>query len=277
MTVVRCCSLVMLVAALLVADVCAGQQITRMSDRREITFDRMVQEIAPARVVMVGETHDVKTHHDLELEVIRALHARGVPLAIGLEMFVAASQPELDSWSGGTMPEQSFRQVYARNWSLEWGLYRDIFLFARQHQIPFVALNIPPPIMAKVVAQGFASLTPEEKQDLPPDVTCAVNTPYTEFLRRVFSQHTGNRRSFTYFCEAQTLRNNGMAWNIARYARTHPGRKVVTLAGAWHAVKTGIPEQLARYGDFPVSVILPELPGFSLEAASFMDADYFYR
>ena len=277
MTIVRCWAIVMLICAGLLADTCAAQQITRMSDRQEIGFAPMMQELAGARVILVGETHDDKKHHDLQLEVLRMLHARGVPLAIGLEMFVTESQRELDKWSDGTMPEQSFRQVYSRNWSVEWRMYRDIFLFAREHRIPLIALNVPQPIMAKVAAHGFASLSREDKKELPPDVTCVLNTPYTEFLRKVYSEHIANHGSFTYFCEAQTLRNNEMAWNIARYARAHPGQTVVTLAGAWHVVKNGIPEQLARYGELPCKVILPELPVFPIEAASFLDADYFFR
>ena len=199
-------------------------------------------------------------------------------MAIGLEMFQADSQQALDAWTEGKLSEQDFRKVYERNWSLDWSLYRDIFIFARDNQIPMIGLNIPKELATKVSRQGFASLTPEEKKDLPAGTTCDLNTPHTAFLKSSFQEvfkHVTNGRVFTYFCEAQTLRNSGMAMNIARYVKKHPGRKIVALAGIWHAVKNAIPEQLGLNGSkLADTVILPDLPELNSANASPELADY---
>ena len=256
---------------------CEAQQIIRMSDRQGVSLAQMMDDIKGSKVILVGETHHEKNHHELQLDVIRALHEKGIPLAIGLEMFPSESQRKLDRWNEGKIIEPSFKWVYSQYWSEEWLLYRDIFVYARDNHIPLIALNTPRQTMRKVMEQGFASLEPAEKKDLPPDVTCVLDTAYTGFLKKVYSEHIKNEKSFTYFCEAQTLYNNGMAWNIAKYLKTNPTRTIVTLAGVWHVVKNGIPQQLEHYLDVSYKVIIPELPGFSYENASSRDADYFFK
>jgi len=256
---------------------CDARQIIRMSDREGIGLEQMITDVQGSRVILIGETHTTKSHHELQLAIIRALHEKGIPLAIGLEMFPAESQQKLDKWNEGKFIEPSFRWIFSQNWSGDWLLYRDIFVYARVNHIPLVALNISRQTMSKVMHGGFSSLGPADKKNLPPDVTCVLDTRYTEFLKMVYSGHTKNDETFTFFCEAQTLYNNGMAWNVARYLKSNPKRTIVILAGAWHVVKNAIPEQLERFPGVTCNVIIPELPGFSNEDASSRDADYFFK
>lgn len=271
--------LITLVACLaLTTEAYAHVVITRMSDSRNVNFPQMLTEMERSDLILMGEAHNDKNHHEMQLALIRSLSDRGTPLAIGLEMMQADSQQRLDDWTEGRMNEESFRAVFAENWSEDWPMYRDIFIFARDNHIPMVAINVPKAIVRKVSNQGFASLTPEEKKDLPQGTSCDLNNPYTELLKRSFRDvfvHAMNRKIFIHFCEAQTLRNSGMAMNIARYAKRHPGTKIVVLTGIWHAVKSAIPEQLKRNGSKLVStVVLPELPGSGTESAAASEADF---
>jgi len=138
-----------------------------------------------------------------------------------------------------------------------------------------IAVNIPKNVVRKVMQQGFASLGASDKKDLPPDVTCILGTSYTEFLKKVYSQHVNNEQAFTYFCEAQALYNNGMAWNILKYREKYPKSKIVVITGALHAIKAGVPDQLKQRGTISYKVILPALPEFNLQNATTDDADYF--
>jgi len=209
--------------------------------------------------------------------VIRSLRAKKIPLAIGLEMFQADNQKQLDEWTDGRMTEQSFKAVYDGNWSYDWSLYRDIFVFARDNHIPMIALNIPKELVFKVARQGFASLTPEERKNLPSGVTCDLNGPQTEFLKRTFQEvfkHEASGKVFTYFREAQAVRNSGMAMIIANDQKMHPGRKLVALAGTWHAVKHGIPEHLAGASSPGYKVIIPEIAELNTRNATTAITDY---
>jgi uncharacterized iron-regulated protein len=272
------CILILAISLVLTVDAYAATIVTRVSDKQSVTLPYLISQAKRSDLVLVGEAHDDKAHHEMQLTLIRALCTPQSPFVIGLEMFQADSQPELDNWTAGKLSETDFQKIYARNWSLDWALYRDIFLYARDNQIPMVALNISKELVAKVSRSGFASLTPEESRYLPEGATCDLNNPHTAFLKSSFQEvfkHASNGRNFTFFCEAQTLRNSGMAMNIARYVKKHPGRKIVALAGIWHAVKNAIPDQLERSESaLTNTVILPEIAELNAKNATPEVADY---
>src|SRR5919198_4158442 len=205
------------VASIVVAAVAfaASSQVLRLSDWTVIGFDRMIAEIKGVNLVFVGEIHAREEHHEAQLRVIRSLHRAGVPLAIGLEMFTAECQPDLDLWVAGKIDEQVFLKKYDKNWGMPWPLYREIFLYARTNRIPLIGLNVPREIVQKVAQSGFASLTPEEKGKLPPAITCNVDSAYMAFIRKAYTEHFGTEKSLLHFCEAQMVWTKAMAWRLA--------------------------------------------------------------
>lgn len=251
--------------------------ITRTSDRQNISLSQLAAAAGKSDLVLLGESHDNKDHHDLQLEVIRSLLANNPKLAIGLEMIQAGYQRQLDEWSAGNISEPLMQAIFEANWS-DWRMYRDIFIFARDNKIPMVALNVPIDIVKKVSMYGFASLTPEERKDLPKGTSCDLNNPQIAILKNSFQavpNHVQNGKLFNNFCEAQTVRNSGMAINIVRYLEKYPERKIVALTGIWHAVKYAIPDQMERYGSkLSSTVILPETPHLNSSNTSTSDADY---
>jgi len=267
-----------LILLVLAIEAAAHDVIIRTRDGRSVSFSQLVEDAVKSDLVLIGEAHDDKSHHEMQLALIRALWEKNIPLAIGMETMEAGSQQQLDAWTEGRMSEENFQMVFADNWSMDWGLYREIFIFARDNRVPMLALNVPKEIVQKVSRQGFASLTPEERKDLPQGTTCDLRNPHTALLRKAFQQnflHLKNMNTFTYFCEAQTVRNSGMAWNIARYAEKNADRKIVALTGTWHAIKNAIPEQLERNGSkLGYTVIIPEIPELPQGSAAASEADY---
>lgn len=251
--------------------------ITRLSDGAILTVPQLAAAAARSEVVLIGESHDDPYHHELQLDLLKALQAARSPMAIGLEMMQSDSQKELDDWVAGTFGEPEMRQAFEKNWT-DWELYRDIFIFARQNRIPMVALNVPLAIVRKVSRDGFAALTPEERKNLPAGTSCDLSNRQIAFLRKTFGAvqyHLQNGKKFNNFCEAQTVRNSGMAVAIARYLEKEPRRKLVVLTGVWHAVKYAIPEQLRRLGSrLNSTVILPETPYLNSSNSGENEADY---
>ena len=260
------------------AEAYAAPVITHVSDGQEVTLTQLMADAERSDLIMIGEVHDNKGHHEIQLAVIRSLWAKKLPLAIGVEMMQTDSQKDLNDWTDGKISERDFLTVFADNWTYHWQLYRDIFIFARDNKIPMVALNIPKEVAKKVSRGGYKSLTAEEMKNLPAGTSCDLNNPHTAFLKKSFQEvfkHVTNGRVFDYFCEAQTLRNSGMAMNIGQYAKKHPERKIIALAGIWHSVRNAIPEQLARNGSKLAStVILPEIPELQRDNATVAEADY---
>lgn len=259
-------------------DAYAGTTITRLSDKQVVNVQQLYAEAAAADLVLIGEVHDNTAHHDLQLALIRSFQEKKLPIAIGVEVMQCDNQKQLDDWINGKLDEEQFQAVFARNWSYNWRLYRDIFIFARDNKIPMIGLNVPKEIVVKVSRQGYGSLTAEERKDLPKGTSCDLNNPHTQFLKNSFQEvfkHVANGRVFEYFCEAQTLRNSGMAMNLELYLKKQPKAKLVAITGIWHAVKNAIPEQLERHGSKLSSVvIMPEIKEFSGGRASAAVIDY---
>jgi len=262
-------------AMVLILAGCQDSGVMRLSDRAGIPFDRMVAEAAKNRVIVVGETHDSRAHHDLQLKIIRTLHEGGAILAVGLEMFRAENQELLDKWWRWGMPTEQFEALYRENWDMPWVLYRDIFLYSRQKRIPMVGLNVPREIIAKVAREGYGSLTESERKKLPPGLTCTVDEAYRGFIRKTFAAHVhGAGRSFERFCEAQMVWDTAMAIYALEYLDKHPESRMVILAGSAHAWKRAIPRQIATMRpDVTVSVILPVGRG-DADPVTAEDADY---
>jgi len=262
-------------AMVLILAGCQDSGVMRLSDRAGIPFDRMVAEAAKNRVIVVGETHDSRAHHDLQLKIIRTLHEGGAILAVGLEMFRAENQELLDKWWRWGMPTEQFEALYRENWDMPWVLYRDIFLYSRQKRIPMVGLNVLREIIAKVAREGYGSLTESERKKLPPGLTCTVDEAYRGFIRKTFAAHVhGAGRSFEHFCEAQMVWDTAMAIYALEYLAKHPESRMVILAGSAHAWKRAIPRQIATMRpDVTVSVILPVMRG-DADRVTAEDADY---
>jgi uncharacterized iron-regulated protein len=251
-----------------------GAPFARVRDGKPADLAEVVQDIAGADVIFIGETHDNAQLHATALAIIRSLHARKLPLALGLEMFTPEDQQALDDWTAGKLDEEKFIPIYSRNWSYGWQLYRDLFLFARDNHIPLIALNIPKPVIARVMARGPAAL---QASEIPPKVSWTLNESQSVYMKTIARQVFGNTppdRLVERLCAAQAFRNSGMAWNIVNYRKKHDADKVVVLAGTWHAVKNGVPELLPAYGVLTYRVILPELPEFNLGNATAREADY---
>lgn len=242
--------------------------------KAEISLEQAAGKLPSPGIVYVGEFHDNAAHHAAQLAVIQSLDKRKRPIAVGLEMFQHIEQSILDAWVAQALSEEEIRRAFARNWSDDWHLYRDIFIYCRERNIPMIGLNVPRSITRKVARNGFESLTPEEIGKLPP-IVCRVDREYEEFLRRVLGSH-GSKSGFRRFCEAQLVWDTAMAIYALEYLKDHPERTVVVLCGMIHAWKKAAPDQAARENaEVQQAVIQPAVKGrWTPGSVSKEDADY---
>ena len=245
-----------------------------VAGKTEISLEQAAGKFPSPGIVYVGEFHDNAAHHAAQLAVIQSLDKRKRPIAVGLEMFQHIEQSILDAWVAQALSEEEMRRAFARNWGKDWHLYRDIFIYCRERNIPMVGLNVPRSITRKVAKNGFASLTPEEIGKLPP-IVCRVDREYEEFLRRVLGSH-GSESGFRRFCEAQLVWDAALAIYTLEYLKNHPTRTVVVLTGMIHAWKKAAPEQATQENaDVEQVVIQPSVKGrWTPGNVSKQDADY---
>lgn len=268
--------LLMVIAAVFIAMRLHEGEVLRLSDRSNISFEQMMQELMKADVILVGEVHNEPAHHAVELEIIKNLFRKGDPISIGLEMFRGDSQKDLDAWVAGKKSIEDFRKIYFDNWNQAWSSYRAILLYARDNRIPLIGLNLPDAIAVKVAMRGFDSLSAEDRELLPSGVSCNVDSTYMAFIRQAYAGHAnGAGKRFKNFCEAQMVWDKTMALRLLEYRRIHPQRQIIVLAGVGHAWKRGIAAQLSTDASLSYKVVLPLIPGMSEpDEVSLKDADY---
>lgn len=242
-----------------------------IADREET--GRMLADLEKAKVVFVGEFHDQRDHHHLQLEIIRHLHSRNVLLAIGFEMFKIDQQPLLDRWVRGEVPLEEFVARYLQGWNINWAEYDSIMLFARNNAIPMIALDAPADLVQAVSRKGGGIINPAVRAQLPAGVTMAISPSYRKFMSRAFRTHQIPDFMFDNFCAAQGLRNSVMARRIAGYLQGNPRRTMVVIAGVGHAMRRAVPSGLAVDGQ-AVRIVIPRVEGLYGELDG-DDMDYF--
>ncbi len=215
----------------------------------------------PPAITLLGEQHDSAPDHAWELATITRLHAARPTLILAAEMFPRAAQPTLDQWSAGHLTEQAF--LTQTDWHAYWGfdpaLYMPIWRFARDHQMPIVALNVSHHLSHATAHAGWAAIPPEQREGI---TTPAPATPaYRATLATEMSGHAGPPMSparLDHFIDAQLLWDGAMAQAIAAEHAAIPNRPIIAIMGAGHlAPDGGVPRQLAALGVTGVSVNLP--------------------
>ncbi|WP_413166514.1 ChaN family lipoprotein [Capilliphycus salinus ALCB114379] len=214
---------------------------------------KILQNLATADVVYLGETHDRTPDHQAQLQIIQQLYQKNPQMAIALEMFQRPYQPVLDQYIAGEISETELieKSEYLQRWGFPWSNYAEILRFARQNKIPVLALNTPTEVTRKVARGGLESLTTEDKTYIPPLTEIRTdNAEYRQMLQEIYQQHhqgKGNSEAFENFFLAQVLWDETMAETIAEYLDNHPNSQVIVLAGKGHIIYNyGIPSRVER-------------------------------
>lgn len=228
-------------------------------DRQTVIDQQVVlTELAQAKVVYLGETHDALADHQGQLQIVQALYQQNKyqqskRMAIALEMFQRPAQPLLDQYLAGEITESELQQQseYNQRWGFPWEYYAPILQFAKVHQIPLIALNVPTEITRKVAREGLESLTTAERPWIPPESEIRTdNTAYRQMIQVVYEQIHQRRSvssSFDRFFLAQVLWDETMAEVVAHFLQAQPNHQVIVLAGDGHLVYGyGIPSRVAR-------------------------------
>jgi uncharacterized iron-regulated protein len=218
------------------------------------TNQEILQQLVKAKVVYLGETHDSAEDHQAQLKIIREMQRQNRKIAIAMEMFQRPFQSAIDNYLAGKLTEEQLveQTEYDRRWRFPWESYAPILRFAKENQLPVLALNTPSEVTRKVASQGLESLTAEEKKHIPPISEIRTdNAEYRQLLLEVFQQHQkaaqGNSTAFERFLQAQVLWDETMAEKIAEFVKANPDYQVVVLAGKGHIIYGyGIPSRVER-------------------------------
>lgn len=231
-----------------------AQKISSPLQRRNYTSQEVLQQLAQTNVVYLGETHDRPEDHKAQLKIIQELYRHNRKIAIAMEMFQRPYQGVLDQYLAGKITEAQLveQSQYKQRWAFPWEYYAPILRFAKENQLPVLALNTPAEVTRKVAKKGLESLTPAEREYIPPfDEIRTDNSEYRQMVREGYQEHQaaghGSSADFERFFTAQVLWDETMAQKIAQFLERHPDYQVVVLAGQAHIIYGyGIPSRVAR-------------------------------
>ncbi len=212
---------------------------TMTSTGKPTTPDEVAKACDGYQYVIFGESHDDTNHKEATAALMRALHARGRDVVLGLEMFTRPNQANLNPFTMGYWDHAKFQEK--ANWKQEWGfdyaIYKPAFDVVKELRIPMVALNVPRDWVRQVGRGGPAALPAEAVGTVPPITT--DNKNHKMVFDALMGGHplTGAQGDNVY--AAQCLWDIAMADSalkaMGRWGN-NPNRVMVILAGSGHAL-----------------------------------------
>ncbi|MEM8501642.1 MAG: ChaN family lipoprotein [Cyanobacteria bacterium P01_D01_bin.1] len=211
----------------------------------------VLNAIINSQVVYLAENHNSVADHIAQLNIIKTLDETN-DLAIGLEMFQRPFQSVVDDYLAGTITEAELveQSEYETRWGFDWELYAPILRYAKENQIPVLAMNTPAEATRQVAREGLESLQGDLLNYVPPiaDID-TTDKDYQASIASVFGAHGhhGNSLNFDNFFAAQVLWDETMAESIVKQLNADAERQIVVLAGEGHiAFDYGIPNRVQR-------------------------------
>ncbi len=223
-------------------DICRGEPLA---------YEDVLDDLAGAGVVYLGEFHTLTEHHAIEEQVLSGLAKRGKPLVLGMEQLESPQQPAVDRYNRG---EIGFEQLAkAVNWPQSWGnyqQYRSLVETARKLKVPILALNAPAATIRQVrVGGGIDRLSAKLRGELPAQMQ--IDDPlYTKVLGLQLMVHmAASAEMLRPWIEAQIARDETMAATLCTFLRSPAGRgrSALVVCGAGHvSYGLGTPARVQR-------------------------------
>lgn len=247
-----------------------------------VHFAQMLDDLAEADVVFLGETHNDDTTHRVELAVYEGLlERRDSKVVLAMEMFERDIQPVLDDYLSGKIDERAFLGS-ARPWPNYGEAYRSMVEKAKSVGSPVVASNFPRPLRMKFAEgpeQALQSLGPN--RGWAPAEFLPNSDVYWKRTDNAVRGHLGMMASVegdNRLYSTQSLWDNSMGESCATALDRFPGHSVVHVNGGFHtAYWEGTAGQLrARKPDAKLKTvaILPAASPSSVRMRGAPVADY---
>lgn len=198
---------------------------------KKVTYKQMIKTLGKSDVVLFGEYHNNSLGHWLQLKVTESLGAKQ-ELVLGAEMFEADNQEGLSNYVEGKISEEDFAKE-VRLWNNYKGDYRPLVEYAKQHQAPFIATNVPrryASLLFKGGMEALDTLKVEEKAWIAPlPFPYDPELPgYKEMLTMFEADHVNENLP-----KAQAIKDATMAHFIQ--SNIAPNKLFVHYNGSYHS------------------------------------------
>lgn len=222
-------------------------QIVDLRTGQRLSPQQLIEQLAPAPRVLVGEAHDNPDHHALQLWLLQALEAQRAQGSLLLEMLTPDQQGPVDAVrtrvaDGQSVADLPAALVWQKGW--DWTLYGPIVQHALAQPYPLLAANLDQTQMRRIyrkrpVLNGALS------------TAAAVQEP---LLEQILTSHCGKlpKSKLPAMLAVQQQRDRRMA--AVLQAAPQPS---LLFAGTFHVRRDlGVPLHLADLGDEAASLVL---------------------
>jgi len=221
---------------------------------KTLTTEEYLPRLYKENMILLGEHHENLSHHQWQLSLLKKLYNNNPKLIIGLEMFPRRMQSLLDQWINKTINQAEFINAsdWDNIWSFDFNFYQPLLSFARQNQIPLVALNVDKALLKMVGKNGWENIPEQHRQGISDPAK--PTRPYVRQLAISFQKHYSDpskisKQAFLRFIQQQLLWDRAMAEAISSARKNNPGVRIVGIVGSWHIINGhGIPHQLNSLG-----------------------------
>lgn len=203
----------------------------------EISVDALVDDLAKADVIYVGEIHSDARHHEIQASLLAALCQQKVPLVLGLEQIEARHQEAVDRFNRGELDFNGLAKSI--DWGKQWKnyeQYRKLCELAQKQNVPLRGLNAPAEIIRAIGKGGLGSLGETERRQVADEIV-TDDPVYRSSVERMLNGHGSmTPEKLQIFFEAQVARDETMAANISQAMVDSAGAKrvVFVVCGRGH-------------------------------------------
>ena len=196
---------------------------------KRTSYKKLLRKSEKADVVLFGEYHNNPIAHWLELELLKGLQPKRT-LILGAEMLERDNQEALDRYLQGAIDQKGL-DTLARLWNNHKTDYKPLVDFAKTHQLPFVATNIPRQyanLVYKKGIQALDTLPASEKQWI-----VRLPFPYDGTLSQYEKIKKMSGHSTDNLPMAQAIKDATMAESIWMHLK--PNALFVHFSGSYHS------------------------------------------
>jgi uncharacterized iron-regulated protein len=219
-------------------------EIRDLRDGQVLTAQELLERLAkPARLI-VGEQHDNRDHHQLELWLLQSLGEQRPQGSLLLEMITPDQQPRVDDVRHASTPPSNLPAALDWQEGWDWALYGPIVRFALTQPYPLLAANLDNLDVRAVYAK-------------PPALSGSRSNAASvkdELLAEISDSHCGllPTSQMPAMLAVQQQRDRRMAERLL--AAPTPS---LLLAGAYHARKdVGVPIHVLDLGQAQAPTVL---------------------
>jgi uncharacterized iron-regulated protein len=222
-------------------------QIVDLRTGQRLSPQQLIEHLAAAPHVLVGEAHDNPDHHALQLWLLQALEAQRAQGSLLLEMLTPKQQSQVDAVharvaEGQLVADLPTTLAWQKGWA--WELYGPIVQHALAQPYPLLAANLDRAQVRQVYRRrpalsGALSTSPRVQEPL---------------LAQIGTSHCGKlpKSQLPAMLAVQQQRDRRMA--TALEAAPQPS---LLFAGTFHVRRDlGVPLHLADLGDKTASLVL---------------------